>query len=120
MAAIGTPPVATTSVVTIARSDPGPMSYAQAIQKQKSFTSFNLPLRFPTEIGGEKGFVFSEHEMLKVAEDFRCKMKRILSIVGREKEELWQTALSAYSGGPKNLTSRRSPRLHRNGSLDGH
>lgn len=71
MATVGAPLVVTTSMGTIARSDPGPMSYAQAIQKQKSFTSFNLSLRFPTEIGGEKGFIFLEHEMSKAAEDFR-------------------------------------------------
>ncbi|XP_031287891.1 uncharacterized protein LOC116146622 [Pistacia vera] len=59
-------------------SDPLNFSYAQAVSKHTDKvskhadnTSFKLPMRFPVDIDGELGFVFSESEMVKVAEDLK-------------------------------------------------
>lgn len=42
-------------------------SYAQAVCKKTEQSAFKIPMRFPVEIDGEMGFVFSESEMSKAA-----------------------------------------------------
>lgn len=52
-------------------SDPVTKSYAQAVNKKVENSSFKISMRFPVDINGEMGFIFSESEMVKAAEEFR-------------------------------------------------
>ncbi|XP_035541717.1 uncharacterized protein LOC118344704 [Juglans regia] len=45
-------------------------TYAQAMVKQDS-SSFKMPMRYPVDINGESGFIFTNLEMSKAADDFR-------------------------------------------------
>ncbi|KAK1578171.1 hypothetical protein Q3G72_028139 [Acer saccharum] len=46
-------------------------SYAHAVAKPVDNPSFKIPMRFPVDINGELGFIFSEPEMAKAAEDYK-------------------------------------------------
>ncbi|XP_042959294.1 uncharacterized protein LOC122294521 [Carya illinoinensis] len=46
-------------------------SYAQVVNKKTEHPTFKIPMRFPVDIDGEMGFVFSELEMTKAADEFR-------------------------------------------------
>lgn len=53
----------------------GPLSYAHAVSRSHdvnpSSSSFKHSMRYPVDVDGDFGFIFSEAEMNKAAEDFR-------------------------------------------------
>ncbi|KAL5992197.1 hypothetical protein ACLOJK_013112 [Asimina triloba] len=51
-------------------------SYAQIVKNTTEHPTFKIPMRFPVDIDGEMGFVFSELEMTKAADEFRVGEKR--------------------------------------------
>ncbi|KAL5998753.1 hypothetical protein ACLOJK_009700 [Asimina triloba] len=51
-------------------------SYAQVMKNTTEHPMFKIPMRFPVDIDGEMGFVFSELEMTKAADEFRVGEKR--------------------------------------------
>lgn len=61
------------TVVKNADSTAGSMvkSYASAISKLAESSSFKILLRFPVDINGELGFIFSKAEMLKAAKEYK-------------------------------------------------
>ncbi|KAL5982265.1 hypothetical protein ACLOJK_016336 [Asimina triloba] len=46
-------------------------SYAQVVKNTTEHPMFKIPMRFSVDIDGEMGFVFSELEMTKAADEFR-------------------------------------------------
>ncbi|KAL5998186.1 hypothetical protein ACLOJK_009124 [Asimina triloba] len=65
-------PVMALSSAGLARNgEPKVLSYAQAVAKSADNPSFVMPMRFPVDINGELGFIFSEPEMTKAAEDYK-------------------------------------------------
>ncbi|KAL5999682.1 hypothetical protein ACLOJK_037967, partial [Asimina triloba] len=46
-------------------------SYAQVVNNKTEHPTFKIPMRFLVDIDGEMGFVFSELEMTKAADEFR-------------------------------------------------
>ncbi|KAL5982678.1 hypothetical protein ACLOJK_016754 [Asimina triloba] len=51
-------------------------SYARIVKNTTEHPTFKIPMRFPVDIDGEMGFVFSELEMTKAADEFRVGEKR--------------------------------------------
>ncbi|KAL5984719.1 hypothetical protein ACLOJK_041341 [Asimina triloba] len=65
-------PVMALSSAELARNgEPKVLSYAHAVAKPADNPSFVMPMRFPVDINGELGFIFSEPEMAKAAEDYK-------------------------------------------------
>ncbi|KAF5442885.1 hypothetical protein F2P56_035497 [Juglans regia] len=54
-----------------ARGDGGALSYVQIVSKVATPSAFKVPMRYPVDVDGEPGFVFTEPEMSKAADDFR-------------------------------------------------
>ncbi|TXG69366.1 hypothetical protein EZV62_004301 [Acer yangbiense] len=69
--ASSTPPMALPSAGTAVQVGAGVKSYAQAIDKNVETHAYKFPMRYPVDINGELGFIFSEMEMVKAEEDFR-------------------------------------------------
>ncbi|KAK2648879.1 hypothetical protein Ddye_016368 [Dipteronia dyeriana] len=46
-------------------------TYASTVSKLTDNSSFKIPLRFPVDINGKLGFIFSETEMTKAAEEYK-------------------------------------------------
>ncbi|KAF5481437.1 hypothetical protein F2P56_002087 [Juglans regia] len=53
-----------------AGGDGGALSYVQIVSKVGTPSAFKVPMRYPVDVDGEPGFVFTEPEMSKAAEDF--------------------------------------------------
>ncbi|KAL5988270.1 hypothetical protein ACLOJK_036033 [Asimina triloba] len=51
--------------------EPKVLSYAHAVAKPADNPAFVMPMRFSVDINGELGFIFSEPEMAKAAEDYK-------------------------------------------------
>ncbi|KAL6012411.1 hypothetical protein ACLOJK_002898 [Asimina triloba] len=65
-------PVIALSSAELARNgEPKVLSYAHAVAKPADNPSFVMPMRFSVDINGELGFIFSEPEMAKAAEDYK-------------------------------------------------
>ncbi|KAK0595455.1 hypothetical protein LWI29_006801 [Acer saccharum] len=69
--ASSTPPMALPSAGTAVQVGAGVKSYAQAVDKKVETHAYKFPMRYPVDINGELGFIFSEMKMVKVEEDFR-------------------------------------------------
>ncbi|KAL6003473.1 hypothetical protein ACLOJK_023703 [Asimina triloba] len=64
-------------------------SYAQVVNNKPEHPTFKIPMRFLVDINGEMGFVFSELEMTKAADEFRVGEKR--KNEGKVKDnKIWQ------------------------------
>ncbi|KAK3219917.1 hypothetical protein Dsin_013887 [Dipteronia sinensis] len=63
--------MASPSAGTAIQAGLGVNSYAQAVNEKVDTPAFKIPMRFPVDINGELGFIFSETEMVKAEEDFR-------------------------------------------------
>lgn len=51
--------------------DQGKKSFAQVVSNSVVQSTFRLSMRYPVEVDGEQGFVFSEVEMSKAVDDFK-------------------------------------------------
>ncbi|TXG59223.1 hypothetical protein EZV62_013796 [Acer yangbiense] len=69
--ASSTPSMALPSAGTAVQVGAGVKSYAQAVDKNVETHAYKFPMRYPVDINGELGFIFSEMEMVKAEEDFR-------------------------------------------------
>ncbi|KAL5983438.1 hypothetical protein ACLOJK_017523 [Asimina triloba] len=64
-------------------------SYASVVSNPADNTSFKIPLRFPADIQGKLGFIFSETKMMKAAEEYKVGKRR--KEVEKPKENIiWQ------------------------------
>ncbi|KAL5984836.1 hypothetical protein ACLOJK_038672, partial [Asimina triloba] len=91
------PLMALPSVRTTGSGDVLARSYASVVSNSANNPSFKIPLRFPMDIHGELGFIFSKTEMTKAAEEYKFAivMKFLVGKrckeVGKPKENIsWQ------------------------------